>query len=96
VQEEHGSGRRLIRLRYRLRPTWLGWVTLVAVAATLAMAAVVRPVEAAVLAVAAVVAILWVAGRGGRLATRIRDAFDRQARGLGLVPCDESPRPDAS
>ena len=91
VQEEHGSGRRLVRLRYRFGPTWLGWTAIAAMAGTVACAAALRPGVAVVLGVVAAAAVIWTAGRGGRLAARIRDAFDESARSLGLMPCDDQP-----
>ena len=91
VQEEHGEGKRLVRLRYRFGPTWLGTTVLVAMAASVAFAAAFNPGVAAVLGGIASMAVLWTAGRGGRLAARIRDAFDRNARGIGLIPCDGRP-----
>ena len=94
VQEEHGEGKRLVRLRYRFGPTWLGWTVLVALAASVAFAAAFEPAVAAVLGGIAAIAVLWTAGRGGRLAARIRDAFDRNARAIGLIPCERrSERP---
>ena len=91
VQEEHGSGRRLVRLRYRFGPTWLGWTALAALATTVVFAASLRPGAAVVLGGVAAAAVVWTAGRGGRLAARIRAAFDSSARSAGLVPCDHSP-----
>lgn len=93
VQEEHGAGKRLVRLRYRFGPTWLGWTVLAAMAATVAFAAAFEPAVAPALGGVAMLAVLWTAGRGGRLAARIRDAFDRNARALGLIPCDGTPEP---
>ena len=88
VQEEHGEGKRLVRLRYRFGPTWLGWTVLAVMAASVGLAAALEPGVASVLGGIAVVAVVWTAGRGGRLAARIRDAFDRNARAIGLIPCD--------
>ena len=95
VQEEHGEGRRLVRLRFRFGPTWLGWTVLAALAASVGLAAVLEPGVAVVLGGLGAMAVLWTAGRGGRLAARIRDAFDRNAAAIGLIPCDrraEQPR----
>ena len=67
---------------------------LVALAASVAFAAAFEPAVAAVLGGIAAIAVLWTAGRGGRLAARIRDAFDRNARAIGLIPCERrSERP---
>ena len=88
AQEEHGEGKRLVRLRYRFGPTWLGWTVLAVMGASVGLAAALEPGVAVVLGGTAAVAVVWTAGRGGRLAARIRDAFDRNARALGLIPCD--------
>ncbi|MFM7205716.1 MAG: glycosyltransferase [Planctomycetaceae bacterium] len=91
AQEEHGAGRRLVRLRYRFGPTWLGWTVLAALAASVAFAAAFEPRVAAVLGGVVAAVTVWTAGRGGRLAARIRDAFDRNAQAIGLLPCDQPP-----
>jgi predicted Rossmann-fold nucleotide-binding protein len=61
---------------------------LAVMAASVGLAAALEPGVASVLGGIAVVAVVWTAGRGGRLAARIRDAFDRNARAIGLIPCD--------
>jgi len=90
VQEEHGSGRRLVRLRSRLQPTWVAWTALAAAAVTIALASVWNPPVAAVLACGALLVTLGIRARGTRLAAQIADAFDQAAAGLGFLPC----RPD--
>lgn len=87
VQEEHGSGRRLIRLRSRLEPTWVAWTALAAAAVTTALAAAWNPLAAAALAGCGLLVALGIRSRGTRLAAQIADAFDEAARDLGCVPC---------
>lgn len=96
VQEEHGSGRRLVRLRYRFAPTWLGWLVLTALATSVGIAALVKPGVAVWLGAIATLAATWAFGRGGRLAQRIRDAFDRNAQAIGLVRCGRDAERPAS
>jgi GT2 family glycosyltransferase len=88
AQEEHGGGRRLIRVRFQLRPrgiflllagAGLG-VTAFAATAHLALAAVPVVVTGAFLAFA------W--QRGRHLAGRATRVFDVVAERLGLLRCD--------
>jgi GT2 family glycosyltransferase len=87
VQEEHGSGRRLVRLRSRLKFTWIAWTAVAAAAVSVALAAAWSPGLAASLAAVAGLAALGIRGRGVRLAAQIADAFDEAAAGLGFIPC---------
>jgi GT2 family glycosyltransferase len=87
AEEDHGGGKRLIRVRYRLRPTnfaraaaALGLVVLGVTAAFHAVAA-----AAAGGVLAALLVLAW--WRGRRLAGRLAAAFDGLARGQGLVRC---------
>jgi len=86
VQEEHGSGRRLVRLRSRLKFTWIAWTALAA-AASLAIAATALPWVAVTLVVLAVLAVIAIRGRGVRLAAQIAEAFADAATQLGFIPC---------
>lgn len=88
VQEEHGSGRRLIRLRHRLVPTWIAWTAAAATTVSVVFAALWRLDVALVIAAIAVVAAIMIRRRGAGLAAQILGAFDRQALALGLLPCD--------
>jgi len=87
VQEEHGSGRRLLRLRYRLSPTWLSWIAVAAAAASIGLAACWQPGFAVAMAAVATVAALGIRRHGIRLAAQILDAFDGTAKAMGLTPC---------
>jgi GT2 family glycosyltransferase len=87
VQEDHGSGRRLLRVRHRVRPTVLGWaVSLVAVVALMAGALLPSPL-AALYGAALLVggALCW--WHGTRVAGRVADAFTRAAAELGFALC---------
>ncbi|MBU6276592.1 MAG: glycosyltransferase, partial [Planctomycetes bacterium] len=87
VQEEHGSGRRLVRLRSRLRFTWVAWAALAAAASSVSLALAWNPAVGAALAGITVLAALAIRGRGVRLAAQIAEAFDDAAAELGFVPC---------
>lgn len=94
VQEDHGSGRRLIRLKYRFTPTWLAWTALAASGLSIALAACWQPAVAAVGGV--LVALVFAAGhrRGVWLAGTILETIDRNAREMGLTPCGAGSGPD--
>ncbi len=92
VQEEHGSGRRLVRLRSRLGFTWVAWTALAAAAVSIALAGAWSPAAAGALATATLAATILIRGRGARLAAQIADAFDEAARELDFVPCPDGGR----
>ncbi|MGE5192535.1 MAG: glycosyltransferase [Deltaproteobacteria bacterium] len=88
VQEEHGSGKRLIQARFRLRASGYTRLLLGGACGSAVMAAVFQlwpaAIAAALLGVAAVGA--WV--RGVYRAGQAVHVFDIAARQLGLVRCD--------
>jgi GT2 family glycosyltransferase len=86
AQEENGGGKRLIRIRYRLRPN--GPMKVIGlVAALCAMAAVfARTWPAAVNAGVLLAAGLGLWWRGTRLAAHAVGVVDALARGMGLIP----------
>jgi hypothetical protein len=89
AQEDLGGGRRLIRLRYTLRPdaiVGLG-LALTGLAGLLAAASRAWPAVSGAAALAAVIVGLW--WRGSRRAAGVVVAFDRVARGMGLIRVDE-------
>jgi glycosyltransferase involved in cell wall biosynthesis len=94
AQEDHGGGRRLIRVRYRLR--FSGYTrALAGVAAFTGLAASLLgswplACEAAVFA-ALCLAAWW---RGTRRAARVVGVFDMIARRLNLVRCEPAGTPD--
>jgi hypothetical protein len=88
AQEDHGGGRRLIRLRFQVRPGGLirGAAGFAAVAGPLAALAGNWP---AVLASAWLFAFaIAVCRRGARLGARVAAVFDEVAREMGLMPLD--------
>ena len=87
VQEEHGSGRSLVRLRSQLKFTWIAWTALAAAATTIVLAATWSLGLAALLAAITVLSAVGIHRRGVRLAAQIADAFDEAARHLGYAPC---------
>lgn len=87
VQEEHGSGRRLHRLRSSLRLTWISWAALLCAATTIVLVAAWNLAAAGALLAAVGATALFLRVRGVRLSSQILDAFDESARALGFVPC---------
>ncbi len=90
VQEEHGSGRRLIRLRYRFSPTWLSWIALTATVGSVGLAAYWLPGFAVAVGAVATLAALGIHRHGVRLAAQILDEFDGAAKAMGLTPCRQA------
>ena len=89
AQEDHGSGRRLIRLRYTLRPDGIVGLSLAltGLAGLLSAASGAWPAVAGTVVLAAVsVGFLW---RGSRRAAGVVAAFDLVAREMGLIRVDE-------
>jgi hypothetical protein len=96
VQEEHGQGKRLIRIRYQLGPTArlrvIGAVSIVA----LAVVALTYP-RVAMGAAALVLGLgvrAWV--RGLAAATRVIALFRAQAHQMHLIDCSEEARPPSA
>src|SRR5207249_2511941 len=87
AQEDHGSGKRLIRVRYRLRLTGFTKLLLGLGASVAAIVAVCCPSTAgiALSLLAALLVAVWWRGRG--LAARAVAVFDELAEGLGLLAC---------
>jgi len=103
VQENHGGGKRLIRVKYRLRPSGhmkaLGLLALLGAVAPAGLFA--WPIASAAgvllgtcLAVAALCAGLW--WRGTWRASQALVMIDAEARKLNLVRCDQLPDPETS
>jgi hypothetical protein len=92
-QEEHGEGRRLIRIRYRLGPTAsmnvVGTMTLVG----LTIAAWCYPTAAMAggALMLGFVARAWARGRSA--ATRVMALFHTQAHRMQMIPCEEGAPP---
>ncbi len=88
AQEEHGGGRRLIRVRYRLRPRGTFWLLAGLGVVLTAATAVVNPVLAAAPALTAVASIGWVWLQGVRTARQVGRIFDAAAAQMNLIRCD--------
>jgi GT2 family glycosyltransferase len=87
VQEDHGSGRRLLRVCYRVRPTKLGWIVGAVAVAALAAGALLPSVAAAVYGavLTAMGGLCWM--RGTTIASRITPLFTRVAVRSGFTLC---------
>jgi GT2 family glycosyltransferase len=94
AQEDHGSGRRLIRVRFVLRPDRLASVelALAALATALAATAGAWPAVAGSLALAAVGFGCW--WQGAWRASAVVNAFDRAASTMGLIRVEEPRKSD--
>ena len=88
TQEEHGGGKRLIRVRYRVRPEAPLWVLAVLGLALTAAVAVVNPILAAAPAVAALGSLALAWKRGLRTAGQVSRVFAVTAAQLKLIRCD--------
>lgn len=84
VQEEHGGGKRLIRIRYRLRPTRFAWLMAGLGTLTVAAAAEAHALAGLGAAAAVVATLLGAWWRGSRLASHAIGVFEEFARRLGL------------
>jgi GT2 family glycosyltransferase len=90
AQEDHGSRKRLVRVRYRLRPTGIlkvaGILGLVAVAVLTGLNLLAGSVWASLLVIG-LFAAWW---RGARLASRAVESFDSVALGMSFVRCESA------
>jgi GT2 family glycosyltransferase len=91
AQEDHGRSKRLIRVRYRLRPS--GSLNALAAVAILAGAGAAWwwPWEALAGVTLCVVGCVGLWLRGASRATKVLALFDRWADDLGMVRCQERP-----
>ncbi|MBI1745704.1 MAG: glycosyltransferase [Acidobacteria bacterium] len=93
VQEDHGGGKRLIRVQYRLRLTKA--TKTLAVLGAIASAVLTYfhklPAAVAVLALITLIGGFW--WRGAGLAARAVAAFDAIARGMRFIRCEPSRKP---
>jgi hypothetical protein len=91
VQEDHGGGKRVIRLRYRLRPDGLV-VALLAFAVAIAPIALLAGAWSAAVADAAILLLgLGIWWLGARRAMKVVAIFDRTATTMGLLRIVSSP-----
>jgi GT2 family glycosyltransferase len=93
AQEEHGSGKLLIRVRYRFLRRGTFWLLAGLGVALTAATAVVNPVLAAAPAVTAAASVGYVWWRGVRTARQVARIFDGVAARLKLIRVD---RPNAA
>jgi GT2 family glycosyltransferase len=95
AQEEHGQGKRLIRIRYHLGPT--ARIKVLAAVSAVALAAVSVPYPrialAAVALMLALIARAW--ARGLASAIRVVALFRGLANQLNLIACPESPQSES-
>lgn len=91
AQEDHGSGKRLIRLRYTLHTTRYT-KALVLVAALAALIALEwQAVPALMISVVLLLFFMAVWVRGTALAGEVAETVDQLAMEMGLMPCNTSP-----
>jgi hypothetical protein len=92
VQEDHGSGRRLIRVRFQMRPRAPFWLACILALAVSAAAGVWLGPLAAITAagglVLALAAIWWHAARRSGRAVSV---FDQAAGNLDMICCEQHP-----
>jgi hypothetical protein len=94
AQEDHGAGKRLIRLRYRLRARPAARALALAGVAGVAGVVLVSPAVAAAVGILFLAACLSAWWRGLRPAAEVARVFDGVAQGLGLTPCLPSAHPN--
>ena len=90
AEEEHGGGRRLVRIRYRLTPTPTAWVACVVTLAGAVAVACIAPRLAVALGAAAATLTLcgWALGR--RAAAHVLRLFDTIAQRLLMLDCSRA------
>lgn len=91
AQEEHGGDKRLVRVRYRLRPS--GYLINLGVSALLwaGVAAGLHLWSFVAAAVLLLAGWLWIWWRGTLRAAKVLALFDRFAQDLDMVPCGAPP-----
>jgi hypothetical protein len=87
ADEDHGSGKRLVRVRYRLRLTRFARAVALVGLAAVGAATVLCPPSAAVGAGLLSGLLLGVWWRGARLAALAVEGLDRSARSLNMIRC---------
>ncbi len=85
MQEEHGSGKRVLRVRSVLHTSTLTKISLVLGAALVSLAAVVSPAVALAWSVCITLLLGWAWYRGAELHAKIIEVVDDIARDMGLV-----------
>jgi GT2 family glycosyltransferase len=92
AQEDHGSGKRLIRVRYKVRPSGYMRVLLVGALISALGAGLLGAWYPAALALVLVTGCVGFWCRGVKLAAQAVGMLDALAGGLGLIPCTPRPR----
>jgi hypothetical protein len=87
AQEEHGGGKRLIRVRYRVKARGTFWLLAGLGVVLTAVTAVVNPVLAVAPALTALGSLAYVWRRGLRIAGKVARVFDTAATQMNLVRC---------
>jgi hypothetical protein len=87
VQEEHGSGRRLICIGYRVRATRIVHLIVALWMLAIPLVATAQPHIAIILALSLVALLCRAWWRGNRLASQAVHVFDDFADRLGFVRC---------
>jgi hypothetical protein len=93
AQEDHGAGKRLIRVRYRLCPSAFAKLAGAACVAAVALAVHSHRLDAAASAGLLVLATAYAWRRGAALAAQVAGSFDVLAHRLNLVRCQAAPAP---
>ena len=88
AQEEHGGGKRLIRVRCRLRPSETLWAGSVVSAAGVAAAALCDPSAGVVLGTLLLIAAGAAWWRGRKLARQAVQIIAGVAEAMGMVRCE--------
>jgi hypothetical protein len=96
AQEEHGSGRRLMRVRFRLTPSGLHKLAALTILTAAASAAFTHPWLGLALALAAAAGFAFAWSLGLRAASRVVRLFDGVALRLSMIPCPAVARPGSA
>jgi GT2 family glycosyltransferase len=91
VQEEHGGGKRLLRVRFQMRPSsYLGIFTGLGTLLTLLMAAI-HPATSLMMGIILIAFGIGVWNRGKHLAANVETTVDTVAAQMGLLRCSDAP-----
>jgi hypothetical protein len=91
TQEEHGSGKRLIRVRYHLRPSETSWTLGIVGLIGIGAVAAYHPVAGAILAGLLLVAALVAWRCGSQLGKQVMGVLETVARDMKMIRCQPQP-----